>query len=130
MCPLKSFQFKLYYNKKSLVYLIFAVTIEMDIKSMIIHLHLVLVTTLNKWANILVAAAENLISPYSLSAQEYSQLRHDIKRVHGIDLTSDMNKIQMSALVEKDTLNLIFHIPMYDEDQLYNFYRIDPIHIF
>ena len=49
-----------------------ALTIEMDIKSMIRHLHLVLVATLNKWANILVAAAENHISPFAISAQNKS----------------------------------------------------------
>ena len=36
----------------------------------------------------------------------------------------------MSAIVDKDAINLIFHIPVYDEDQLYNFYGIDPMHIF
>ena len=56
-------------------------------------MHLVLVATLNRWANILVAAAENHISPFAISAMEYNVLRQDIKRIHGIELTDDINKI-------------------------------------
>ena len=63
---------------------IVSLTIEMDIKAMLRHMHLLLSATLNKWANIMVAAAEGHTSPYALNQEEYLKIAEDIQKTTGI----------------------------------------------
>ena len=57
-----------------------ALNIELDLKAMARHIQNLLVATLNKWANIFVAASAGTISPYALTPAELIQITEEIKR--------------------------------------------------
>ena len=59
------------YGQQQMVNSLVSLTMEQDMKNMIRHIHLLLSATLNKWANIMIGAAENHISPYALNQEEY-----------------------------------------------------------
>ena len=107
-----------------------ALTIELDLKAMARHIQMLLTATLNKWANIFVAASSGTVSPYALTPDEFQLISEETKRSRDLELTTTMEDIQMSCVVINNTLHLIFHIPILEQDQLFNFYRVDPMPVF
>ena len=67
----------------------------------------------------MVGAAENHISPYALNQEEYLRITEEIQKSTGIEITPDMNQIEMKAASFNNSLNLIFHVPIIDQEQLF-----------
>ena len=91
-----------------------ALNIELDLKAMARHIQNLLVATLNKWANIFVAAAARTISPYALNQTKSQQITDKIKRSKDLQLSQDLNDVDMKCIVINNTLHLIFKIPILD----------------
>ena len=107
-----------------------SLNIELDLKAMARHIQNLLVATLHKWANIFVAASAGTISPYALTPSELIEITDEIKRSKDLQLSQDLNDIDMKCLVINNTLHLIFEIPILENDHLFNFYKVDTMPIF
>ena len=103
---------------------------EQDLRAMIRHLHVLIEATLQKFANILVAAMSEVISPYAITAGEIKKIAHEVTTTKKIEISTDPRDYRMKAVIANNSLSIIFETPILDQSQLYHFYRVKPMPIF
>ena len=106
------------------------IAMEQDLKAMVRHLQLLIDTTLQKVANILVASMTDVISPYALSHEELKRVASDAHTNNKITVSTAYTDTKMKAVVVNNELTLIFQSPIVDESQLYHFYRVKALPVF
>ncbi len=90
------------------------IAMEQDLKTMVRHLQLLIDTTLQKVANILVASMTEVISPYALSQEELKKVASDAYANNKITVSTAYTDTQMKAVVVNNELTLIFKNPIID----------------
>jgi hypothetical protein len=103
---------------------------EQDLKAMVRHLQLLIDTTLQKVANILVASMTEVILPYALNQEELKRVASDAYTNNKITVSTAYTDTKMKAVVVNNELTLIFKSPIVDESQLYHFYRVKALPVF
>ena len=106
------------------------IAMEHDLKAMARHIQVVQQLTLSKYANVLLAASLHKTSPYALSQRELENMARELKTKNGMQLSTVINDVHTTAVVLDGQINLIFQIPIIEEQNLFNFYRIKPMPVF
>ncbi len=106
------------------------IAMEQDLKAMVRHLQLLIDTTFQKVANILVASMTEVISPYALSQEELKKMASDAYAKNKITVLTAYTDTQIKAVVVNNELTLIFRSPIVDESKLYHFYRVKALPVF
>jgi hypothetical protein len=105
-------------------------TMAQDLSNTIKHISQIIQLTVGKYAQILTHAAMGTTSPYALPFSEVEGLSRALYMQKGLHLQTDLTKIRSRAIIHKNTLVLIFEIPVLSEAKQYNFYNSTPIQIF
>ncbi len=103
------------------------IAMEQDLKAMVRHLQLLIDTTLQKVANILVASMSDVISPYALSQNKLHKGATDAYISKKIKVSTAYSDTRMRTATVNNEIILIFEAPFIDESQLYHFYRVKPV---
>jgi len=106
------------------------ISMEQDLKAMVRHLQLLIDTTLQKVANILVASMSGVISPYAINQNELEKVANDVSQDKKIKISTAFTDTRMQVAIVQNELVLIFQSPIIDESQLYHFYRVKPMPVF
>jgi hypothetical protein len=106
------------------------ITMEQDLKMIIRHLQTVQQLTLAKYANVLLAASLQKTSPYALSQRELDSLANEVKTKRGLHLGRSLSEVRTTATIVDNQITLIFEVPVMDEGNLFNFFRITPLPVF
>jgi hypothetical protein len=106
------------------------IAMEQDLKAMVRHLQLLIDTTLQKVANILVASMSDVISPYALSQNKLHKGATDAYISKKIKVSTAYSDTRMRTAIVNNEIILIFEAPVIDESQLYHFHRVKPLPVF
>ena len=107
-----------------------AMTIGIDLKSIITQLQTITQVTVLKYNSALLAAASGKTSPYVLSQDELEEIVQTTQRDKAITLTSDLTLIKtVPALVDRQII-FFFDIPIIDANKEFTIYTIAPLPIF
>ena len=107
-----------------------AVMLEADLRSFLRYLITLLETNSNKIVILGLAASSGRASVIALSQKELSEIADRAMKEKGIKLSTDLSTVKMSMLKIDDELRLVFDIPILVEENLYHFYKVDPIPLF
>ena len=107
-----------------------AIATEQDLKAHARHVKSVQMSTLIKYANILVAVAGKTTSPFALSQQELNKLADTVRTKEGINLARNLERIEMQVAIVNNNLKFFFSIPIIEDDHIFHFYKVVPIPVF
>ena len=107
-----------------------AIATEQDLKAHARHVQNVQMSTLNKYANILLAGASKKVSPFALSQTELNKLADNIRAKEGLDLARNLERIDMQVAIVNNELKFFFSIPIIEDDHIFHFYKVVPIPVF
>jgi hypothetical protein len=106
------------------------IAIEQDLKSSVRHMQVIQQLTLAKYTNVLMSASLHKTSPYALSQKELNFIAADMQRQHGLQLSTNIKDVIATAVVINGELHLLFEVPIIEENNLFNFYRVKPMPLF
>ena len=103
---------------------------EQDLKAHARHVQSVQMSTLNKYANILVEGVSKTTSPFALSHQELSKLAETVRNKEDINLGRNLERNEMQVAIVNNNLKFFFSIPIIEDDHIFRFYKVVPTPVF
>ena len=83
-----------------------------------------------KYMNIFNAAINGKVSPYAMSQTDLHQFAIETKLLHGIQISTNLNFVQMAIGFENGQLQMFFSVPIVDKTQKFSFFKVQPVPIF
>ncbi len=103
---------------------------EMDLKALARYMIVLLTANTNKYSNLYLAASNGKNVPSGLSPSELKAVADRVKADKGIVLSTDLRQVGTLLMVVDNEIQLIFKVPILDDNQLFHFYSVLPIPIF
>jgi hypothetical protein len=106
-----------------------AVTMEIDLKTLIRQLQTVIQLTLLKYNSAFLAASFGRTSPYVLPQHELDTITHTLLRTKGFIVSHDLNLVKTYTLLTKNEqgiqhIDFIFEMPVIDPNKEFSIYTV------